>query len=173
MSEFNPTAYQLTLSAWEAVDAARRINDQFVAVESMIYDLAYRGADVMELLLKVHERRPLYEALVEHNARLKLPSDTDLFDCVFNDRPAQHIIDAIDAVHAALSSNQMPSEYLPAFSSDRQITLSRLIFIGQRAVFVIERQSHRSALRVPGINVPTRINMTQPLDHIKRDLLSS
>ncbi len=173
MSEFDPTAYRLTVSARDAIYEACCRNGRLVDVDPMIYDLAYRGATAAKYLLRMLDGKPTYLALGEGNRPLELPQDTELFNAPFHVRPPDDAIKVISDYRNALANNQLSATDRLAFSPDPQIILSRLIFIGLRARVVIERESHRPLLTISGINVPTRINTALAEHLIMRDMLSS
>lgn len=160
MSEFDPTAYRLTISAKDVIYEACCHGGRLVSVDATLYGLAYRGALAAELLLQDHDGQPAYIALSrDTNQPLQLPDDTELCDRVFTTRPALVTLRMLDLYRAV--------------GLDKQIALSRLIYIGQRAHVIIESESSRRILWMDRINVPSRINTAQPLDLIARDLLSS
>lgn len=173
MSEFDPTAYRLTVSARDAIYEACTHNGRIVDVDPMIYDLAYRGATAAKYLLRTLDGNPTYLALDKGSRPLELPRDTKLSSTVFTVKPPQDAIKIIDDCRLALNNDQLPAEYRAAFSPDKQIILSRLIFIGMRADTVVEYETHNPLLTISGINVPTRINTAQSDHPDIRDILSS
>lgn len=158
MSELNLAAYRLTVSARDSIYETCCQNGRLVDVESAIYDLAYRGGEAARQLLKTCDDQPVYIALGDRNRPLSLPCDTVLFETTFSVQLDHRTVEVLNLYREAHDNNQLPIDCREAYSADPEIILSRLIYIGKRARFVIERASKRALFPLCAIDVPTRIN---------------